>query len=162
MKPIRVAAFGAWFFAWPVVSAAQLTYALPKGARDVEHSALQPKVREQVAFWIQEGFPSTSAVQHYERVFAGWTPCQKDGDTDWYSFPDARDGHQTFVHELARFWVSPNNGTAISLFLRYESQREPSGGKPDNSRQVVYLVQHRSTNARKQLSEVGVTCDKGT
>jgi hypothetical protein len=162
MKTRISAAVSAWLLWWPIVSASQVTYPLPSGARDVEHSAIQAKANEQVAFWIQETFPSTSVVQHYERIFAGWPSCRQKGGGAWQSFPDSSRGPQVFVHEFARYWVSPNNSTAISLLLRYESERELSGGKPDNSRQVVYLAQYRTTDARKHFSEIGASCDKGT
>jgi hypothetical protein len=113
MKTKFIAAVSAWLLLLPIVSASQVTYPLPSGAHDVERSAIQPEVNEQVAFWVQETFPSTSVVQHYERIFAGWPSCRQKGGGAWQSYPDSSRGPQIFVHEFARYWVSRDNSTAI-------------------------------------------------
>jgi hypothetical protein len=146
----------------PLLAVSQVTIPLPAGARDVEHAALQPRVNEQVAFWVDEQFPAVSVVEHYGKIFAGWMPCNQEGGATWQSFSEASGGQTVAVHRLARYWASPNNSTAISLFLRYESQRELAGGKPDNPRQAAVLLQLRTPDARKHLSRIGANCDKRT
>ena len=146
----------------PQVSRAEAPpmYPLPPSARDPEHHSLQPGIWEQDSFWMEEAYPATSVVDYYGHLFVGWLPCRRDGN-EWQSYEDLRSGDSVLVHEFVTGWISSTNDTAVTLILRYESL-EHVGTTPNHEQQVVYLIRFRMLDARSHLSELGVTCAKGT
>ena len=136
-------------------------YAVPEGAAEVRHDALQPGVYEQDSFVVTEQYPGTSVLEHYGVVFANWRACYGT-ERDWFSFPDQSGAEPQFIHELVRHWASPRNDEVVTLVLRYTSPGLESRTAPINHRQLVALARLSVPDAEKQLVQIGVTCEKGT
>jgi hypothetical protein len=158
---VRIAALMAFLVSKAPLATAAPMYPLPSKAREAEHHSLQPGVYEQDSFWVEEAYPSTSVLDHYDKVFAEWLTC-RSSDTGWLSFDDASNGEVRRIHRLTRFWVNRANDTAITLILSYESPHPALATVPNNKQQVVYLLRYRVSDARKVQGEMGATCEKGT
>jgi hypothetical protein len=156
----RIAALSCFLVFTAAAAAESPMYPLPPRAREPEHHAIQPGVYEQDSFWVEQAYPSTSVVDHYQKVFAGWLTCSRS-DTGWVSYLDARGGERELVHELTRFWINRANDTAITLILRYQSPDSLSATGPNNKQQVVYLLRNRVSDARKAQGELDTTCETG-
>jgi hypothetical protein len=136
-------------------------YPVPPGAVGVSHDVLQPKVHEQDSFWLDERFPSSSAVEHYQRIFSGWRTCY-GSDRNWWSYGDRSSGEERVIHQLSRHWLNAANDTAVTVVLKYSSGGSEQRDTLDDARQFVVVLRHRQPNAEKYLAEIEVKCDKGT
>jgi len=67
---------------------AQAMFPVPTGALELRHVAMQPGVYEQDSFVLDQPYPSTSALEHYERVFSKWQSCSSNGKK-WQTFGGA-------------------------------------------------------------------------
>ena len=154
--------------------AAETMYPVPKGAVEVGHEVFQPGVYEEDHFFLNEHYPGGTAQKHYATVFSGWRSCQ-DGNYDgWrtvpspsgpgpqplydgWSFPvpsgPAPQHLHVFLHNLIRYWVSPENDAAVTLHLSYASPTD---------RLSVLVVRVRQSDAKRYFAKIGVTCAKGT
>lgn len=129
----------------------------PKNAEKPAHVVLVPSLSEQDYFFVTAAFPSTEALDHYNKVFASWTSCRAQ-EAGWLSFGDLSSGSPRFIHNLTRYWVSNNNKFAIAAFIRYTSKDTESRAQPDNSQQLVVVLRNKVEDARAFLSELSVTC----
>ena len=145
----------------PFATGADLMFAPPKGALDASHVVLQPGVVEQDHFWLNEAYPSSSAIDHYSRVFTKWRACRST-EEGWSSFGDLANGPARFVHQLTRYWASPSNDVAVTVALRYTSSGFQHRENPDNNRQLVIVLRHKWPNASAELASMGVKCEPGT
>ena len=147
---------------FPMVAAAATTmFPVPKAAIHPGHHVIAPGIAEQDHFWLKEAFPSSSAIDHYDRIFAKWQRC-RSRDDGWDSFGDLAKGEQRYVHQRLRYWVNAANDTAVTLALVYNSKGTQSRPVPENDDQFVVLVRHMQPNASKLLSDVGAKCGKDT
>lgn len=136
-------------------------YPVPKGASGVGHVVLAPGTAEQDHFVLDEKYPSTTAFAHYERLFAGWRPCYWS-QRGWDRFGDVSGGRNEYIHQIARFWVSPKNDTSVMVTLRYTSPGSASRVEPAESRQFVVVLRHKVPNAETHLSEIEAKCEKAS
>jgi hypothetical protein len=144
----------------PVIAASPMMYPVPSNAIDPGHTVIAPNVSEQDHFFLNEKYPSSSAVEHYNRVFSGWRACF--GEKQWSSFGDRSSGEERFIHQLTRHWVNAANNESVTLALRYTSPGLRHRASPDSDRQFVVLVRLKQPNASQTLKEMGVTCGKDT
>jgi len=156
MNRQALAAAALWLSVNPMAHA-QAMYEVPRGALEVRHVALQPGVYEQDSFVLEEPYPSTSALEHYERVFAKWQSCSSKG-SQWESFGDVSAPEPKFHHQLIRHWVNPSNNTAIIVALRYSSAGAQFRSAPDNPHQGVFVLRLKVKNAKSALAQTGVIC----
>jgi hypothetical protein len=88
-------------------------------------------------FLLKVAYPDTSALTHYERVFAGWTPCR--GPSGWRGIK-AREGYDSYHHTLHRRWVAADRTRAVQLVLTYASKGTWPRERPDDDDQWGYLL----------------------
>jgi hypothetical protein len=136
-----------------------MMYPVPTGAIDAVHDVLQTNVHEQDSFWLIQKYPSSTAVEHYQRVFAGWRNCYGP-EREWWSFGDHSTGEDRFIHQLLRHWLNAANDTAVTVVLRYSSSGIEDRAVPDNERQFVVVLRHRQPDAEKYLNDNEVQCEK--
>ncbi len=136
----------------------QAMFPLPNGALESRHVALQLGVYEQDSFVLEEAYPSTSALAHYERVFAKWVSCPAR-PSQWESFGDVSGVQPRFHHQLMRHWVNPGNNTAVTVALRYTSTGSHVRAAPDSTRQSVTVLRLNTKNAKSSLAQIGAACD---
>jgi hypothetical protein len=132
-------------------------FPLPPGAERPGHVVLHPSIAEQDFFWMKVPYPSTPALDHYDRVFSKWHQCSSP-DPGWVSYGDLADGANRFLHNFVRYWISPQNDMAVTVLLRYESQGIAYRERPDNDEQFVAVIRHRVANAAAFLADLKVTC----
>lgn len=132
-------------------------FPLPKGAAKPSHVVIAPGVSEQDYFWLNEAYPSSSALDHYARVFAKWRPCHQR-EMGWSGFGDVSGGRDEYVHQRMRHWVNAADDVAITLALRYTSQGATFHRAPDNDEQYVALIRMKQPNASATFAKMGVTC----
>jgi len=137
------------------------TYPVPKGASEIGHATLQAGVAEQDHFFLIEKYPGSSAMEHYRAVFAKWRPCYWK-EREWSSFADAAGSAPQFVHRLVRHWVSPRNDVAVTVAIQYTSPGVAPRTVPANDSQFVVVAIRKSTDAEKNLAEIGAKCEKAT
>ncbi len=143
----------------PLMAAAtEIMFPVPKGAKGVSHVQLGPDGGEQDYFWLDESYPSTSAIDHYSRLFAKWRPCQLP-EKEWSAFGDASSDSPRFIHQLVRQWVSRSNDVAVTVLLRYSSPGLREHIVPDSNRQFVAVIRHRMPNAAQELAKTGAKCE---
>ena len=144
-----------------IAAAASTMFPVPKNAIEPGHAVIAPGASEQDHFWLKESFPSSSAVDHYERIFSKWRPCH-GRESGWESFGDRSKGDERFVHQRLRYWVNAANDTAVTLALMYTSTGLTPRARPDTDRQFVVLIRLKQPDAAKLLSEMGAKCEKDT
>ena len=138
-------------------AADKLMFPVAKSAEQLGHVVLQPSIAEQDHYSVNAEFPSTTVLDHYDKVFAKWVSC-KTADSGWISYGDLSSGSGRFIHNNVKYWVSKDNKTAITVFLRYESKRDFDRLRPDNNRQFVGVLRHRVDDARGFLSAFHAKC----
>ena len=143
------------------LAAGQLMFPLPEGATGATHMVLASDGAEEDYFWLNEKYPSFTALTHYSSVFSGWRQCYGKA-REWRSFPDQQTGEDLYVHLLVRHWVNKANDTSFTLILRYGSKGLAPRSVPDSDRQLVALVKRTRPNAAEKLEEIGNTCEKDT
>jgi hypothetical protein len=136
-------------------------FPVPKSAIEPGHVVIAPGVSEQDHFWLNEKYPSSSALEHYRRIFSGWRHCVTR-DEGWESFGDQSGGREKFVHQRLRHWVNSSNDVAVTLALTYTSNGLKHRVSPESDRQFVVLVRVKQPNASKTLAEMGAKCEKDT
>jgi hypothetical protein len=136
-------------------------YPLPSDATDFRHVAIQPGAYEQDTFVLSEPYPSVLALDHYRRVFVGWTECDYGG-ADWIEFEDASGSERRRVQQRARAWLSPTNDTLVIVALRYVHPLGDTVAGGAGSPQIVDLVRRTTRDAASDLKELGVTCGTGS
>jgi hypothetical protein len=145
----------------PFAAAAELMFALPKGAIDASHVVLQPVTAEQDYFWLNDAYPSSSAMDHYTRVFAKWRPC-RGSENGWSSFGDHSGLTDQFVHQYVRHWLSRSGDVAVTVLLKYTSPGLGQRERPDSDRQFVVVLRHGGSKLSAELASIGVSCEAGT
>jgi hypothetical protein len=154
--PAAVIAAVAVTFTQPA-QAQKTMYPVPKGALEVRYDALQPGIYEQDSFVIDQPYPSEIALQHYQRLFAGWRQCAAEG-SQWQSFGDMSSSERKYHHQLIRHWVDQGNGIAVTVALRYTSKGSNARSRPDNSLQRVTVLRLKTKNATEVVEKMGVVC----
>ncbi|WP_207907336.1 hypothetical protein [Paucimonas lemoignei] len=114
-------------------------------------------IAEQDYFWMNTPYPSETALAHYNAIFAKWTSC-KGSEYGWTSFGDLSGNESKFIHRQIKYWVNARNNQAVTLQLQYKSQGAVYRNVPDNDRQFVVVLRHKTPNAKAFLKEVGVEC----
>jgi len=145
--------------AGPFATAAEFMFEPPKGATGGSHIVLQPGVAEQDSFWLDEAFPSSSAIDHYSRVLAKWRACHIDGGEGWLSFTDASTVPPRFIHQFSRTWVNPSNDVMVTVAVRYASSSLENRKVPDSRRQSVVVLRHKAKNASATILPKGAKCE---
>jgi len=140
--------------------AAPAMFPLPKNAFAPGHTVLEPSVAEEDYFWVNEKYPSTSAFDHYGRLFAKWHECVAK-EKGWGSFGDVSDGQDSFIHQRVRFWVTPKNDVAVFVLLKYRSKGSARREKPDNEKQFVAVIKYTMPNANTVFAPFEVSCEPG-
>ena len=143
----------------PYVWAAEAMFPLPLGARDFKHLVLQPDVAEQDFFSLRTQYPSTIALEHYNRVLATWRQCP-GREKDWISYSDESRNTSQFVHIRSHFFATRKNDRAIAIILRYESNGAGRRAMPDDDHQFVTVVRYSVPDAAAFLSELGAVCGR--
>jgi hypothetical protein len=143
-------------------AAASTMYPLPIGAVDAAHVRLQSHAAEEDYFWIKEQFPSSSALDHYSRIFADWHPCRGIAKQEWSFSEDGDESHggNRAVHRLIRQWANRANNRSVTLILEYRSAGVAYRISPDSDRQTVMVMRYKHRDAVKELAEMGITCEK--
>ena len=138
-------------------AADNLMFPTPRNAEQRGHAVIQRSVAEQDYYFVNADFPSTVVLDHYNKVFAKWVPC-KTPEAGWVSYGDLSSGPGRFIHSRVKYWVSEDNKTAVTVFLRYVSKGADDRLRPDNNRQLVGVLRHRVDDARAFLSTFSATC----
>lgn len=141
----------------PACATDNLMFPTPRNAEQRGHVVLQPSIAEQDHYFVVEEFPSTTVFDHYNKVFAKWISC-KAPHPGWISYGDLSSRSERFIHINTKFWVSKDNKTSITVFLRYESRSADDHVRPDNNRQFVGVLRHRVDDARSLLSTFNAEC----
>src|SRR3989442_14195435 len=81
-------------------------FPVPQGAEKPDHVVLSPRIAEQDYFWMKAEYPATPALDHYAKLFSRWTQCG-DPEEGWDGYGDMSDGHDRYLHNFVRYWVSP-------------------------------------------------------
>ena len=118
---------------------------------------MQPGVYEQDSFVLDQPYPSTSVLEHYERVFSKWQSCSSNGKK-WETFGDLSGQSPQFHHQLIHHWINQSNNTAVTVALRYTSAGVEQRVAPDNTRQSVYVLRLKSKTAKSWLEQIGAVC----
>lgn len=138
---------------------ANMMFPLPQGATKPDHVVLSPRIAEQDYFWMKADYPATPALEHYSKLFAGWTECG-DPAKGWDGHGDLSNGNNRYLHNFVRHWISPANDRAVTLLFQYESKGVESRRRPDNDNQFVALIQHRIPDASAHFASIEVKCPK--
>jgi hypothetical protein len=133
-------------------------YPVPAGASDVRHVAIQPGTYEQDSFVLQRRYPSVEVLDHYQQVFAQWKACTP-ADARWLSYGDVSGPEPKYRHQLMRHWVNESNNVAVTVVLLYLSAGPQTRETPDNSNQIVSVLQWKTKNAKSAISQLGVVCE---
>ena len=134
-------------------------FAVPAGAHDVKHVALQPGVAVEDHFFLNEPFPGSSAISHYERVFAEWRPCFWP-ERDWDVVPDSTVDPPRLLQRKVRYWAAPRNTEWVMVAIQYESPGLADRPVPARDEQQVVLVNRKSQDAISDLELVGAKCEE--
>jgi hypothetical protein len=120
---------------------------------------MSPGSYEQDFFWIKAEYPAVPALSHYEKVFSDWLRCRSKQD-EWSGYGDISGAEHRYLHNLVRYWISPQNDRAITLLMRYESKGAQYRKRPDNQEQFVAVIQHWTADAAGWLANLDVQCPK--
>jgi hypothetical protein len=131
-------------------------YPVPNGAIDPKHVTLSGGASEQDYFAIKLAYPSIAVLDHYKRVFKGWTEC-KPRNT-WESFGDISVPEPRFIHQLMWMWIDSENRKLIVLGIQYWSKGPDYRPEPDNDVQHAYLLEVKPDDARTQAEQMGTKC----
>jgi hypothetical protein len=137
----------------------KMMFPVPEGASKPDHVVLSPRIAEQDYFWMKAEYPGTPALDHYTKLFAGWTPCG-DPAKGWDGYGDMSDGQNRYLHNFVRYWISPANDRAVTLLMQYQSKGVEFRRRPDNDNQFVALIHHRVSDASAHFASIDVKCPK--
>ena len=134
-------------------------FPVPPGAEMPAHVVLSPRIAEQDYFWMKAEYPATPALEHYAKLFASWRQCGSP-EKGWDGYGDLSDGQNRYLHNFARYWISPTNDRAVTVLFQYQSPGVDTRRRPENDNQFIAVIQHRVRDAAAHFASIDVRCPK--
>jgi hypothetical protein len=130
------------------------------GAHEVDKRKIGSPSNQQLFYKIKDAYPSSSALDYYDKHFAdnGWKKCAGTME-EWSSFIDAAQKDELLVHHITHYWVKESDRKLAIVFLRYNSKWPNESDTPDNDAQNVFvLMQKDIDDLNTELARLSVKC----
>lgn len=129
-------------------------FSAPETAYEINKLNLS-KNTHQLYFKITEKFPSRNSIKQLSQQLSkkGWKSC--NNKNFWEQYEDQTSGDLYLVHKLTEYWFKDNKILILSA-MYYSSELDKTS--PDNKEQHVILWVQQTSDAKGELSELGVAC----